>query len=314
MAVADAGEIREFAAALTRFADGIDELVHQALGTLDALGESWEDEGYERFRTEFGATAGPIGSFALEGRGYAQRLVERADLIDQAAAHSVGAAVGSGSLGGSASDGGASKAGSASSSTTGEERALSTGGRHRPGTAPAPVDGRLAGYGNVLAYKTSSDGVAFLHPNDGAAGNALVLRPYRNCLDLMMHGFVNPNGHSANTVQIPLADGTHVEVTAQEFARFLIAANGGPITRPVRLCACKTGQFKGGFAAQLARELGVAVVAPRQSIWFDAKGRTLWSGPFGIRRRATWRVFSPGGQVWESSDRKIDAARPWREI
>lgn len=82
--------------------------------------------------------------------------------------------------------------------------------------------------------------------------------------------------------------------------------------RPVRLFSCYTGMDDHGYAHELAKELGVDVIAPNDKAWADAKGNTYVSenlykydadgAPKITPKRktpdtGTWRRFSPDGEV-----------------
>ncbi|MCG8919554.1 hypothetical protein L6E12_27650 [Actinokineospora sp. PR83] len=81
--------------------------------------------------------------------------------------------------------------------------------------------------------------------------------------------------------------------------------------QPVRLISCRAGAADGGFAAELARELGVPVTAPTRDAWVDDRGRVFSSsahhlpdartgqyrvGP-GWPPNGEWRTFRPDGSV-----------------
>jgi hypothetical protein len=82
--------------------------------------------------------------------------------------------------------------------------------------------------------------------------------------------------------------------------------------KPVRLFSCYTGMEDHGFAHELARELGVDVIAPNDKAWSDAKGNTHVSenlytyddtgAPVSNPARkdpetGAWRRFTPDGTV-----------------
>ena len=82
--------------------------------------------------------------------------------------------------------------------------------------------------------------------------------------------------------------------------------------RPIRLFSCYTGMDDHGYAHELAKELGVDVIAPNDKAWADAKGNTYVSenlykydasgAPKITPKRktpdtGTWRRFSPDGEV-----------------
>ena len=82
--------------------------------------------------------------------------------------------------------------------------------------------------------------------------------------------------------------------------------------RPVRLFSCYTGMDDHGYAHELAKELGVDVIAPNDKAWADRNGNTYVSENLykydanGVPRptpkrkepeTGAWRRFSPDGKV-----------------
>ncbi|ACU77310.1 hypothetical protein Caci_8487 [Catenulispora acidiphila DSM 44928] len=82
--------------------------------------------------------------------------------------------------------------------------------------------------------------------------------------------------------------------------------------RPIRLFSCYTGMDDHGYAHELAKELGVDVIAPNDKAWADRKGNTYVSENLykyddtGVPRptpkrkspeTGAWRRFSPDGDV-----------------
>ena len=94
--------------------------------------------------------------------------------------------------------------------------------------------------------------------------------------------------------------------------------------KPVTLFACETGRLDDGFAARLARELGVEVVAPTELAWlapdgtmYTTSGRLLDDGWLQtVPHDGHWRRFPPPAvagataRIEEVPDHDHDARRP----
>lgn len=71
----------------------------------------------------------------------------------------------------------------------------------------------------------------------------------------------------------------------------------------IRLISCETGKFTDGFAAQLAREAGVNVMAPNESIFIFGNGDYIIAPeinyPFSVKpfpdttNPGFWQIFTP---------------------
>jgi hypothetical protein len=81
----------------------------------------------------------------------------------------------------------------------------------------------------------------------------------------------------------------------------IVRADPALASRPVTLFACETGRLDDGFAARLARELGVEVVAPTELAWlapdgtmYTTSGRLLDDGWMQtLPHDGRWRRFPP---------------------
>ncbi|MCB9441579.1 MAG: hypothetical protein H6523_15185 [Mycolicibacterium sp.] len=104
-------------------------------------------------------------------------------------------------------------------------------------------------------------------------------------------------------------DGAGVEhrMGAREFAEMIRNQTGWDGQTSIRLLSCDTGGGSHPFAAELARELGVAVTAPDRPVWSFPDGREpvvtgFERGPRGelaprIPPDGHWNRFSPDGRV-----------------
>ncbi|MDX8056017.1 hypothetical protein SK571_42130 [Lentzea sp. BCCO 10_0798] len=88
----------------------------------------------------------------------------------------------------------------------------------------------------------------------------------------------------------------------------IIRGAGWDGQQPIRLISCQTGREGGGFAAQLSRELGADVVAPRKDVWVDLQGNVFASSSHldphnaalhrpGWPPNGDWVTFSPDGST-----------------
>lgn len=100
-----------------------------------------------------------------------------------------------------------------------------------------------------------------------------------------------------NRVELSEA-GETTYLSAQEFAGVL--RQTGWSGEPVRLFSCNTGADPGGFAQQLAKELGAPVTAPTAPVWAPSgwvgEGYLDDSEGFPVFRKVSpgeWRVFTP---------------------
>lgn len=95
----------------------------------------------------------------------------------------------------------------------------------------------------------------------------------------------------------------------------IIRSSGDWDGQPVRLVSCQTGRNSDGFAAQLAQELGVDVVAPTKDAWVDDMGNVFASSThFDVTRgdfapgwppNGEWVTYKPDG-----TSTKHDVATP----
>ncbi|MBS2538657.1 hypothetical protein KGQ20_38515 [Catenulispora sp. NF23] len=93
----------------------------------------------------------------------------------------------------------------------------------------------------------------------------------------------------------------HDLVSPRELAR-VILGSAWDGEQPIRLHSCDTGRLDDGFAKQLARELGVQVVAPSDLAWSSPVDGDVWVTPItretGVMQpykpvTGTWRTFEP---------------------
>ena len=92
MATADSSEIRVFAERLTQLVGSLEALTEQTSAELEELGDGWSDDRFIEFKSQLKEHSESLRAFVSEARGYAVRLVEKAKLVEAAAAHSPGAA------------------------------------------------------------------------------------------------------------------------------------------------------------------------------------------------------------------------------
>lgn len=152
----------------------------------------------------------------------------------------------------------------------------------RPSTGPdsLPDDLRQI-YDNSISTPA---GRAFYDANDARmqrAANAIMPDPDRYTVD------VHANAHTAAVDGRP--------VSARELAD-LIRADPNYDGKPIRLIACETGRDPNGFAAELARELGVDVVAPDKKASNSADGRPMASDTLVGADGKRYKVMPPNGQ------------------
>jgi hypothetical protein len=124
------------------------------------------------------------------------------------------------------------------------------------------------------------------------------IRPEPGVFDVVVHG----DGQKL----LVLDGGAWTELSPTELAARMKAE--GHAGESVRLVACGTGQADGA-AARLARELGVDVKAPTDTVWIHPDG-TLTVGPTPDASSGGWSVTTPGGaqEVVEDSARLGDDA------
>lgn len=139
----------------------------------------------------------------------------------------------------------------------------------------------------------------YINSNEQLYKNMKKVKPEPGFEDFVVHGKENSVIYTTNS-------GIDTEYTAKEFADILRADpeyHGGDI----RLLSCHTGQSEGGFADQLARELGVKVKAPTEILWtrdqdgemFITNSRALaemWYDGENVNQTGTWIVFPIEGK------------------
>lgn len=157
----------------------------------------------------------------------------------------------------------------------------------------------------VHAYELdgTDSGVAFIEPGTPGWDNVHHVRTREWADEYMLHGATTRRDGqevSANRVVLETRDGVEHLLNAHEFAEVLRAGNGGePFTKPIRLSACMAGQDPEGFSADLARELRVPIVAPRESIHYNSAGEAVAFPSTGLTHWRTFRLTDEGVEVWE---------------
>lgn len=89
-------------------------------------------------------------------------------------------------------------------------------------------------------------------------------------------------------------------ISAKDVAAVIKANPDWDGKTPITLVGCETGKRDNGFAAQLAKELGVEVTAPNTHAWVDYDGNLFASNTSGNERpgwppNGEWRAFGPDG-------------------
>ncbi|WP_211305315.1 hypothetical protein [Crossiella equi] len=94
-------------------------------------------------------------------------------------------------------------------------------------------------------------------------------------------------------------------LSAKDLADIIRSSPDWDGEKPIRLISCQTGRNDDGFAAQLARELGVDVLAPTKDAWIDADGNVFASSAHldgkgqdfrpGWPPNGNWATFRPDG-------------------
>ncbi|OHT81187.1 alpha/beta hydrolase [Mycobacteroides saopaulense] len=116
------------------------------------------------------------------------------------------------------------------------------------------------------AFDTHS-GAAFFDPTDttmrSAAGN---VPKFPGEFTVDVHG-------DQHGVSVRDGAGNEHRMSAREFAEIVRSNTGWDGHSPIRLLSCDTGAGSHPFAAELARELGVAVTAPDKPVWTFPDGR-----------------------------------------
>ncbi|MFC5052283.1 hypothetical protein [Saccharothrix xinjiangensis] len=102
---------------------------------------------------------------------------------------------------------------------------------------------------------------------------------------------VHGSPDAARVGRYPLSPGDVADVTR---------ANPDWSGDPITLVGCETGRRDDGFAARLARELGVPVTAPNTDAWVDYDGNLFASDAVdgenpGWPPNGEWRTFGPDG-------------------
>ncbi|MQY24997.1 D-inositol-3-phosphate glycosyltransferase [Nocardia sp. RB56] len=124
---------------------------------------------------------------------------------------------------------------------------------------------------------------------------------------LRHHARLVPPDHFHFTADVHLTPDGHAVIgghryTATEYANLLRHGSMWTGREPIRLLGCDGAT--NGFAAELARHLGVDVTAPTHSAWTDNHGRVYTSAPevdaYGNRRPRIppdghWETFPPDG-------------------
>ncbi|GAA2782072.1 hypothetical protein GCM10010452_07500 [Crossiella cryophila] len=166
-----------------------------------------------------------------------------------------------------------------------------------PPTAPrqsAPLPEHLAGLEPNI--RRSGAGIVldtFDHkfPAQSNAGMRVAPDPGRFTVD--MHG-------AADRVRVG-----DQRLSAKDLADIIRANPDWDGEQPIRLISCQTGRNDDGFAAQLAQELGVDVLAPTKDAWIDADGNVFASSAHldgrgqdfrpGWPPNGEWATFRPDG-------------------
>lgn len=82
-AVADPDELRQFAAALKKFTDGLAEGMTSLNGRMNALGQTWRDQEHDKFLIEYQDTMRALARFKQTAEDHIPFLLRKADRIDE---------------------------------------------------------------------------------------------------------------------------------------------------------------------------------------------------------------------------------------
>lgn len=120
--------------------------------------------------------------------------------------------------------------------------------------------------------------------------------------DIFIHG-------DADGVSVHDADGKDISIPGEEFISALKQINFE--NKAIRLCACETGAKDKGFAAYVAKEMGMPVMAPTTLVWISfpdkngvskmelyAPSKSTFQKP-DYDRPGRWRIFNPDGSIKE---------------
>lgn len=140
--------------------------------------------------------------------------------------------------------------------------------------------------GDIIEAENSSDALAlstYFNSSEPIYARAKKVKPIKGYEDIFIHG--DATGFAIND-----SNGNEIQrYTAREFAEILRSDpnyHGGDI----RLCSCGTGA-KDAFAAEsLARQLGVNILAPSNTLWIDMDGNMSIGEQFDSRD-GEWILF-----------------------
>lgn len=158
------------------------------------------------------------------------------------------------------------------------EPAKEDDGRQRGGASIAAIEDQ----GTPTVRRKTFDlgpgrqGFSIMSRNDRFYQNVLNIKPLPDHYDIVAHG-------TTHYTAMDTVEGR--AVTAREMANIIRRRPDYHPGMPVRLLSCNTGRTDGVFASQLARNLGVSVIAPDGYLYLDQWGR------MGVDRSLNLRFF-----------------------